>query len=212
VKLFSGINAIPDSLKSITKVAEEDEKKWLYHRIVVTTSSQSGIIFRYKISPSHFTHVFIDEAAQCLEPESLIPISMSVIGHGCVVLAGDHQQLGPVIMSTIARNYRLNCSLMERLMTCCKPYERSEQFSKYGFYNPKFVTKLITNYRSDSKIMSIPSKLFYDNELNCVNLTDSQLIKSMNFKSPVVFTGVRGERVLKLVFCLLKIKLFVDLN
>jgi helicase MOV-10 len=144
--------------------------------------------------------VFIDEAAQCLEPESLIPISMSVIGHGCVVLAGDHQQLGPVVMSTIARNYRLNHSLMERLMTCCKPYERSEQFSKYGYYNPKFVTKLVTNYRSDSKIMSIPSKLFYDNELNCVNLTDSQLIKSMNLKNPVVFTGVRGQPILKLVF------------
>ena len=176
----------------MTRVADEDEKKWIYHRVIVTTCSQSGVIFRYKISPSHFTHTFIDEAAQCMEPESLIPISMSVIGHGCLVLAGDHQQLGPVVMSQIANNYRLNRSLLERLMISCRPYERNDMFSKYGFYNPRFVTKLVNNYRSDTKIMAIPSQLFYHNELNCVNATDIELIKSLGFKNPFIFTGVRG--------------------
>ncbi|CAG2182487.1 unnamed protein product, partial [Oppiella nova] len=166
---------------------------WLYHRIIVTTSSQAGVAFKYKISPSHFSHVFIDEAAQVTEPESLIPISMSAIGHGVVVLAGDHRQLGPVVMSHKARDGRLDRSLMERLMTSCEPYSRSDEYKKYGFYNPRFITKLLQNYRSDAVIMSIPSKLFYDNELQFNCSTDTQLLKAMKLDSAINFTGVQGE-------------------
>ena len=187
------MNSIPEAVQSVTQTADEDAKKWLYHRVIVTTSSQAGIVFRHKITPSHFTHVFIDEAAQVMEPESLIPISMSVIGHGVVVLAGDHQQLGPVVQSSKAKDGRLDRSLMERLMTCFQPYGRNESFNKYGNYNPKFVVKLVNNYRSDQQIMKIPSKLFYDNELVFNTETDHKLILNVRVSSAINFHGVNGE-------------------
>ena len=70
------------------------------------------------ISETHFTHVFIDEAGESLEPEVLVPLagmfSPDTPGGGQVVLAGDPQQLGPVLRSLLAIkvSYRfLNCML-----------------------------------------------------------------------------------------------------
>ena len=58
------------------------------------------------IPKAHFTHVFIDEAGQGMEPECLIPIA-GLLGTdednlGQLVLAGDPKQLGPVLRSTVA--------------------------------------------------------------------------------------------------------------
>ena len=50
----------------------------------------------------HFTHVFIDECGQALEPEALVPVAGILGGAiksrpgGQVILAGDPMQLGPV--------------------------------------------------------------------------------------------------------------------
>jgi len=40
-----------------------------------------------------FSHIFIDESSQALEPEMLIPLSLGETDTS-VVLAGDHKQLG----------------------------------------------------------------------------------------------------------------------
>ena len=58
------------------------------------------------IPKSHFTHVFIDEAGQGMEPECLVPIA-GLLGTdennlGQLVLAGDPKQLGPVLRSPFA--------------------------------------------------------------------------------------------------------------
>ena len=54
----------------------------------------------------HFTHVFLDESGQAVEPESLIPLAGLISPEnefgGQVVFAGDPKQLGPVIHSPIA--------------------------------------------------------------------------------------------------------------
>ena len=59
-----------------------------------------------EIPEQHFTHVFIDEAGHSLQPECLVPLagmfSTETPGGGQLVLAGDPQQLGPVLRSPVA--------------------------------------------------------------------------------------------------------------
>ena len=53
-----------------------------------------------------FTHIFLDECGQSVEPEALIPLagllSQENERGGQIVLAGDPRQLGPVLRSQIA--------------------------------------------------------------------------------------------------------------
>jgi regulator of nonsense transcripts 1 len=66
-----------------------------------------------RVSKMKFRTVLIDESTQSAEPECMIPL---VLGCKQVVLVGDHQQLGPVIMNKKAAKAGLNQSLFERLV------------------------------------------------------------------------------------------------
>lgn len=61
----------------------------------------------------HFTHIFIDEASQATEPESLVAIAGLIYPNSStdcgkqVVLAGDPQQLGPILRSPYAKKFKL---------------------------------------------------------------------------------------------------------
>ena len=66
-----------------------------------------------RLAKFKFRTVLIDESTQSAEPECLIPL---VLGCKQVVLVGDHQQLGPVVMSKRAAKAGLNQSLFERLV------------------------------------------------------------------------------------------------
>ena len=54
----------------------------------------------------HFTHVFMDESGQAIEPETLVAVvglfSTETPNGGQLVLAGDPKQLGPILRSPIA--------------------------------------------------------------------------------------------------------------
>jgi hypothetical protein len=43
--------------------------------------------------------------------------------------------------------------------------EGKDGYKDFGYYNPLFVTKLLNNYRSHPAILTLPSRLFYENEL-----------------------------------------------
>jgi helicase MOV-10 len=64
-------------------------------------------------STIHFTHIFIDECGQALEPEALVPLvrflgkAMKNRPGGQIILAGDPQQLGPVCHSNRAEKFGL---------------------------------------------------------------------------------------------------------
>ena len=63
------------------------------------------------------------------------------------MLAGDPHQLGPVLRSSLAEEFGLNISFLERL-SLSKLYERDEvSYASSGYYNSQVATKLVKNYR-----------------------------------------------------------------
>jgi len=50
----------------------EDLATVAMHRLVICTCTTAGQFFSLDLKRGHFTHVFIDEAGYCTEPEALI--------------------------------------------------------------------------------------------------------------------------------------------
>jgi len=84
---------------------------------------------------------------------------------GQVVLAGDPKQLGPVIMSMLAKSYGLGQSLLSRFINYPLYQKDPNLFPEHNGYNPRIITYLIQNYRSLPEIVHCYSKLFYNSSL-----------------------------------------------
>ncbi|XP_053341140.1 RNA helicase Mov10l1 isoform X2 [Clarias gariepinus] len=184
---------IPEVLKPYSH-AGEDVRNASFHRIVVSTLSSAGMFYQIGLRVGHFTHVFLDEAGQATEPESLIPLGLVFEKTGQIVLAGDPKQLGPVVKSKLAEAFGLGVSLLERLMAT-QLYSCTEKG-----YNPLLVTKLVYNYRSHEVLLELPSRLFYGGEL-CVR-SQRAVVDSLCHWSrlptkgfPLIFHGVRGTEM-----------------
>lgn len=93
------------------------------HRILISTCSTFGNLLYMSFKSGHFTHAIIDEAGQCTEPEIAIPISMIDKDCGQIILAGDPHQLGPIVLSPIAKKCGLEKSLLSRLLERL-PYQK----------------------------------------------------------------------------------------
>ncbi|MEL6926349.1 MAG: AAA domain-containing protein, partial [Bacteroidota bacterium] len=96
-----------------------------------------------------FKTVFIDEAAQALEPATWIPILRA----SKVVLAGDPFQLPPTVKSNLAMRQGFNKTMIER----CIEMAPSEDTPS--------VSLLKVQYRMNEKIMAFSNRQFYDNQL-----------------------------------------------
>lgn len=117
-----------------------------------------------------FNTVFIDEAAQALEPACWIPILKA----NRMVLAGDHHQLPPTIKSQEASKQGLSVTLFERLIRT----------------KPETATMLKTQYRMHESIMAFSSQRFYKNELIADDSVKSGLLR-VN-QPPVEFIDTAG--------------------
>ncbi|NXX57126.1 SDE3 helicase, partial [Scopus umbretta] len=173
------------------------------YRIFITTLVTAGRLVSANFPPGFFSHVFIDESGQAVEPESVVAIAGLLTAMdqktnpngGQLVLAGDPQQLGPVLRSPLAIEHGLGTSLLERLMLHNPLYKKSS-----GGYDPQFVTKLLWNYRSHEAILRIPNELFYDSELKACE-SDELDVRSLYCSweelpkkgFPIIFHGVCGE-------------------
>ncbi len=89
--------------------------------------------------------VFIDEAAQALEPACWVPITRAKR----VVLAGDHHQLPPTVKSFQAEKGGLGLTLFEKCIQ----------------RQPGVATMLKTQYRMHHHIMEFSNQQFYNGEL-----------------------------------------------
>lgn len=190
---------------------DDSEKCYVYpskkllkpYRILITTLVTAGRLVSANFLPGYFSHVFIDECGHAVEPESVVAIAGLLTtmdpdtnpNGGQLVLAGDPQQLGPVLRSPLAAQHGLGTSLLERLMLHNALYAKSDEG-----YNPQFVTKLLWNYRSHKAILKVPNELFYDSELKAYEGSEPDVRNFYctweelpNRGVPIIFHGVCGE-------------------
>ena len=111
-------------------------------RVVACTlvGSANKLLVRHK-----FPTLFIDEAAQALEPACWIATRRA----SRVILAGDHQQLPPTIKCYEAMKQGLGKTLMERIVE----------------NQPEAVTLLKVQYRMNDDIMKFSSDWFYHGQV-----------------------------------------------
>jgi regulator of nonsense transcripts 1 len=117
-----------------------------------------------RLAKINFRSILIDEATQASEPEALIPI---VHGAKQIILVGDHQQLGPVVMSKKAANAGFNQSLFERLISLgIRP------------------VRLQVQYRMHPTLSEFPSNMFYEGSLQNGVTTQERIRTQVDFPWP----------------------------
>ncbi len=111
--------------------------------VVCTTNSTAGTDL---LAGLRFDLLTIDEATQATEPSCLIPITKT----NKLVMAGDHRQLPPTVLSEEAASRGLDRSLFERMA------------DEWG---DRIIEPLNVQYRMHQDIMNFPSREFYDHPL-----------------------------------------------
>ncbi|KAM4691302.1 putative helicase with zinc finger domain [Rhinophrynus dorsalis] len=148
----------------------------LRHRVVVVTLSTSQYLCQLDLEPGFFTHILLDEAAQAMECETIMPLALAN-KQTRIVLAGDHMQLSPFVYSEFARERNLHVSLLDRL---------------YELYPVDFPCRILLceNYRSHEAIINYTSELFYEGKL----MASGKQPTHKDFY-PLTFFTARGEDV-----------------
>ncbi|EPY86444.1 hypothetical protein CB1_000313047 [Camelus ferus] len=148
----------------------------LKHRVVVVTLNTSQYLCQLDLEPGFFTHILLDEAAQAMECETIMPLALATKSTR-IVLAGDHMQLSPFVYSEFARERNLHVSLLDRL---------------YEHYPAEFPCRILLceNYRSHEAIINYTSELFYEGKL----MASGKQPAHKDFY-PLTFFTARGEDV-----------------
>lgn len=132
------------------------------YRIIVTTTGIVPSLVDYGIPSNQFTHLFVDEAGQCLETEILNSLTLMEGERSQVILAGDDRQLGPVVMCNDLESTEFSESLFERLMKCPLYDNTAEEC------NNVLSNQLNYNYRSIPTILGLFNGLFYNSQLKAM--------------------------------------------
>jgi len=138
-------------------------------RAQVITATLAGAN-HYSISNRTYDTVVIDEAGQALEPACWIPILKAKK----VVLAGDHFQLPPTIMSPEAARRGLGTTLLEKCVDL----------------HTEAVVLLEEQYRMHQTIMGYSSSVFYGSQLKAHHSVANHLIFPED--TPLVFIDTAG--------------------
>ncbi|RMB97934.1 hypothetical protein DUI87_25412 [Hirundo rustica rustica] len=129
--------------------------------IVLATNTGASSDGPLKLLPeTHFDLVVIDECAQALEASCWIPLLKAP---KCI-LAGDHKQLPPTIISHRAAAEGLSLSLMERLA---------------GHYGERAVRMLTVQYRMHRDIMEWASSELYGGRLSAHPSVAQHLLRDL---------------------------------
>lgn len=157
-------------------------------RVVVATCTTAAYIRSSikTVSELWFTHVFVDEAAQAMEAEVLVPLTLRKPG-GHIFLAGDFKQLGPVIRSPVAIHFGLDVPLMERIVQVIG-IEHSRVFP------------LLESYRAHPSVLRLYNKTVYGDMLKCSSPVSSYDMEAwpecpgkQGAKHPIIFHNCDGQ-------------------
>jgi len=105
-------------------------ERLLSFRVVLSTCSKAAILQKLDVPVGHFSHIVIDEAAQAEEPLAMVPIMTFSNASTNIILAGDPNQLGPMIKSPTAARSGLGKSYFQRLMLLRDVYGLDTQVGK----------------------------------------------------------------------------------
>ena len=174
----------PEKMKSMAKWIEinqeideaHDEIKRIENRMIKNIIDESDVILATnssaaleEISRVKFDVAIIDEASQATIPSVLIPIAKA----NRFILAGDHKQLPPTIISD--RAGELEKTLFEELI---KMYPDKSQL-------------LNVQYRMNSLLMKFPNEEFYDNGLKSDSSVDeitiNDILETKKYEEALMF-------------------------
>ncbi len=138
--LFKEVKNIRTEIKKLQHYNEEK----LFEEAQVIAGTPIGI-YDADIRHLKFDTLIIDEAGQCIEPLAwcIVPMAEKL------VLAGDHWQLPPTVLSNEAAVKGFNISILERAIEHCRN-----------------VTLLNIQYRMRASIAGFSSRYFYNNLLH----------------------------------------------
>ncbi|KAJ3917943.1 RNA helicase [Lentinula edodes] len=165
------------------------------YRVVVSTCITAGVPGSLGIERGYYSHIFVDEAGQAMEPTVMVPLKELADDKTNVVLAGDNKQLGPIVHSGLASVLGLKTSYLARIMDR-EIYDLDGKSSVGG--RGVTIVKLVRNFRSHPAILEFSNEHFYNNELQyCGNpiltrsLQDSNELPKKKF--PLIFHGIIGK-------------------
>ena len=152
-----------DEVKAFANIEDGCYKGIKYYELEACTIVVTTLISLATLIPPRargrsqdlFTHIFMDEAAQVIEPEACIALCLAS-DRTKIVLAGDVYQTRPLILSKYGLKYGLEESLLQRF----------EQFPAYetdALWKCKI--ELRENFRSQETIVKFLSELFYNDSL-----------------------------------------------
>lgn len=131
----------------------------LHHAdVVCSTNSTAGSEL---LVDRRFDVVLVDEATQATEPSCLVPLTLG----DRAVLAGDHRQLPPTVLSLEAADRGLDRSLFERMAE----------------HHGDLVEMLTLQYRMHEKIMTFSSERFYDGRLRASEEVRGHTLRDLGF-------------------------------
>ena len=158
--------------RNIMKQVEQTEQYIvddLLNRAQVITATPVGAN-HYTVRHLQYDVAVIDEAGQALEPSCWIP----VLKARKLVMAGDHCQLPPTIISDEAAKKGLSKTLMEKNVQL----------------HPEAVVLLEEQYRMHESIMQYASAIFYDNKLKANSAVAGHLLFEED--EPLLFIDTAG--------------------
>ena len=141
--------------------------------ILCTTLNNAGNE-RLKKNNLSYDYLIIDEACQCVEPSSLIPLC-----HGIkkLILVGDHKQLPATVFYPKAKSILYNRSLFERLIDNNIP----RHILTIQYRMQTNIRKFISDLFYESKLMDSPNKDYIDKINNNPFYTIIDINKNFSF-------------------------------